>query len=166
MNSMWPANLPFVAGGPAFRLESRNVLLEFNGPTVGIFTDEDTHTYLGIWCDEDRIRQIKRWVLVHARMARLSDIINRRIPLRTAFDHQTVAVVDFDDDFQQIERWSIPFDDLPEGLKPLPQALLPQVDHGNLYLHNSIRLAGRYDNWRVVSARPNANFARLQHQGS
>ena len=99
------------------------VLVEYDGPYLAIFSEQSENLYFGIFCDY--IGTNYRWLLASVSNAERMAIISGMTPLKDVFEKKIILVCDFDDVYSAINVWHCKPEQVPVSLLPKPNHPLP-----------------------------------------
>ncbi len=106
-----------------FKLRLEEVLVEYDGPHLALFSEENGNLYFGIFCDFND--NLYRWMLAQISGAERIAIISGAIPLVDVFKKRIVVICDFDEAFSASKVWHCSFDQIPTAILPSVGQPLP-----------------------------------------
>lgn len=123
MKLAWPtlnrANL-FLSGG----LGKSDVLVEYDGPLLAMFSPSTGSQALGVAADWDESGE--RWVLADISSMEIEAMARGALPVREIFSKEELNVVDFDQSGSFVGAWLVEPASIPTGALPSVGAILPR----------------------------------------
>jgi hypothetical protein len=106
-----------------FKADQSEVLVDYEGPYLAIYSTKDNGLYFGIFCDfvEDDFR----WMLAPITNAERIAIISGMTSLRDVFNKRIILICDFDNNYLAKKAWHCSPESIPSSILPKPHQPLP-----------------------------------------
>ena len=106
-----------------FNVELTETIVEYEGPSIAIFTDDSKKQYLGIFCDFTN--KLYRWMLAPVSGAEVIAIHTGAVALLDVFKKRTIWFCDFNDSYHSLNTWHAGFERIPGKLLPKRGKTIP-----------------------------------------